>query len=252
MPIPFPIRQRIQALDPAEFAALMGRLLALEAARLNRPLGSTRATLRVNVADKGEDGLATSVPADHSSPLPPGDSLFQFKTNADNAAFRSELKNEIVKERPQEVLRNGGSYVVAWSKDATGAEYDEALEELRAAAGGDRDRAFLWAASIIEELCWRNPAIFLEFQLGPLGSVLPFVKWRAQDAKEPTYASDPEREALLETIRSRVREGTDVRLFHLVGDAGVGKAGSCARRSTSMTFETTWSSPWSLATSWNS
>jgi His-Xaa-Ser system radical SAM maturase HxsC len=32
MPIPFPIRQRIQALDPAEFAALMGRLLALEAA----------------------------------------------------------------------------------------------------------------------------------------------------------------------------------------------------------------------------
>src|SRR5207237_449502 len=89
---------------PRDLAEIVRRLLQLEAERLNLPLGSTQASLRVNVRDEGEDGVTLHVPAGLETHLPVGDTLFQFKTTREMKTILADIPGEVSKARPQAML----------------------------------------------------------------------------------------------------------------------------------------------------
>ena len=206
---------------------MVRRLLQLEAARLNLPIGSSNVTQRVTVGDGGQDGsFELDVPTDLETRLPKGKSLLQLKTNGELATLKSTLKAELKEApRPKELLEEGGSYIFVWSGDPTDQEIDEIRDAIVEVVGEDhRDRIVVWARGVVEELCNANAAILTEFGLIPQLGVLPFKQWAVgEDRVIPRYIPDDERRGAIEQIRKAVLEGRDPVILHVQGDAGVGK-----------------------------
>jgi hypothetical protein len=224
---PFDLTERIRNLSAVGLASLMRRLLQLEAARLNLPLGSTRASQRVTVGDEGEDGVALRVPEGVETRLPIGDSLLQFKTTQDNSTVIREIVGEITeKKRPQDMLASGGHYIAVWSKDAVGKERDALLKAMKDAVGEDyADRVHVWSIGEIEELCNLNTAILIEFNMVPGLGVLTFANWAVGQVREiSNYIPDEQRLAHIDQIQKALLEDPDPVALHLQGDAGVGKS----------------------------
>jgi hypothetical protein len=228
--LPFGFKDVIARLDPTTFTVLMGRLLAAEAQRLGLGAGAVVTSDALTEGDGGLDARVAGPSAgdDGGRHLPQEESGFQFKTNRDkNKPGVLRLPKEIKRPGPTAVLKNGGTYVLAWSQDLNPRQRDLVDAALLAAAKDivDDPNVEVWDAERIHQLCELHEGVVVGLELAGFNDVRSLEEVLRDDLlaeKRPFYA-DAVRDAAIERIRERIRATNDTVIMWVAGDGGVGK-----------------------------
>src|SRR5205085_9259838 len=128
-----------------------------------------------------------------SSWIPPGLSIWQFKSGRDHAP--AKLKEEFGKPRVQEAVRQGGSYIVVIGEDLNDKKFEarrKALDACCLAAGIPQEQCRMLAATHMAQWASEHPPIwFLPYFSRPLfGDWMRWERLAADDRFQQDFTPD--------------------------------------------------------------
>lgn len=238
---PFEIdKNHIEALDDYDLTELLQRLLFLEAQKLGLPQATVAVSLNIDAPDGGEDGkIEWSGGPDPATSdwIPTRCTLFQAKaTPMGPADCKSEVFNKDgtdLKARVKAVAKDGGSYVLFYSKSCEGQYADDRVAKIREAFGEKAGVAVAQNVAIrvygSEKIArWTNQhASAVTFVMERRGIAAPAAlqSWTSWSEEHPTRLSFYMDAARL-AVRDAVRTGllNPKRTVRLVGLSGLGKS----------------------------
>ena len=224
---PFEITaDQIQRLGP-RFTAFVNKLLTAE----QSSHGLAGHTLSLNANETARDGGVDA--AVRGSPgtdwIPAGDTAFQFKRSSQSTA---ECVSELVgATRVHEMLKGGGSFVIALGGDAVP---DQGVQDRRKAImakaielglieTNEEQRLRVYDANAIARWASEFPALAVDPILqGVQVGAIDFERWRASRVHQHRYCPDPQRLQQIEDLRNRLASNQPVDI-RLQGDSGIGK-----------------------------
>lgn len=215
---------QVSALGGANFGQFVSRLLASELAA-HEMLGSALETTYVeNLGDGGVDAGLRNVIATRW--IPQGDSAWQFKAgDLAPAKCKAELKGAA---KAIATLRAGGSYRLVLGASRTSAMISArraALVEAATELGIPVKEGTIEVLTADSLAVWieQFPALAINPLLRGTGSIgQTFDEWSRSNRHTTIWASSPERETLIESLRATISGGAQIDI-HLEGVSGLGK-----------------------------
>lgn len=224
----------VEALAPADFAALINHLVRLEARQQDIP-AVPDTTMRINDADGGIDGmLSWRHGPKRTRRLPAREFVWQSKSGKRLAP--SDLVREMMrrdgaelKPRIREVLAAGGAYVVFSALDMTADQKLTRVHAMKAAARPQledidplisivaADEIAAWAA---EDL-WSRTFLIRAAGREHTSLLATFDEWASQPGFDNPYVWNDVTEGIAERIRDAAKKPGSV--FRLNGAPGLGK-----------------------------
>jgi len=130
--------EHIKMLGPIQLTRLLRRLLYLEAGVYGIPFSAPHVPLEINVRDGGEDGrIRWENSVEKTDFLPKRFTLFQVKARemAPSACYNEVLKDggKILKGQVEQVLDDGGAYIIFCKESYVGEQIDERIKKVREA-----------------------------------------------------------------------------------------------------------------------
>ncbi len=223
-PDPFRLQgHEIEQLDAAAFADLLNRLLEAEADRNGLPQEAVETTEKITAKDAGIDARVRGRPTEWSKWLPSGLVAVQYKSGGIDPA---ELREEFQKGGVQEVVRQGGSYVVLLGRDYEDPQRQRRIQALMEEfqALGLQPRSRFWTATDIAR--WASEVtglLLLRYFRRPIGELVRFEDWAGQRQHQLPFEPDELRRRVVEGIQQSLRQDSGPLHIRLEGLPGVGK-----------------------------
>ena len=217
---------RIAPLRELEFVELCNRLLRAEGALHGVKPDNVDTTRRVKAPDGGVDARTQNVP-NGSRWLPMGLCAWQCKSIT--APTPKELEEEFCKPEVQATLRAGGFYTVLVGEDLTPRKKQSRLKALHDCCDKEaipRDRCRILPAETIAEWVSEHLSVIYwpGFNLPLPGDWMTWEKLASQKRFSIAFQSDPQREAITDSVRAAISNRTSTVIHHRVeGLAGLGK-----------------------------
>lgn len=243
--VPFEVTpDDISALSDLQLTHLLHRLLLLEAERMGLPKSRVSVSLRITIADAGQDGKIewTDGPdAAGSNWIPNRNTLFQVKATGFEPAdcgpeILAKRKGDdppALKAKVDQVVQQGGAYVLFYYKPCEGTMVDarvsafrRAIAECRGSEVAETAQIEVYGAEKISS--WANEHIAaVAFVKRSIGRAIPadLQTWNGWDGYHQTHLSfhpDESRTRVLEELRQRM--GTPGTVARVVGLSGLGKS----------------------------
>lgn len=238
MSYPFEVTDKeIIRLTDYQLTSLLSKLLHLEVAAAGIPASSVSVSMQINVADGGEDGLVNwQGGPERTDWIPNRLTLFQCKaTDMPPAECKKEVcikHSTQLKSRVEDVLDNGGSYVLFYNRGCNPKRQAPRLKSFReaiAAAGkGYADSADIQIYDASKIAVWVNqyiPAVIAvrRWTGGHLPSaLLTWEGWEKYDENRFEFVSDEWLDERISQIRSSFTASR--RIGRIVGLSGLGKS----------------------------
>ena len=216
----------VARLGPA-FTDFVNALLDAERARAGILGWRLRIDTQTNTPDGGVDALLLD--ADRTDWLPEGTSAWQFKGR--RSFTPSECAEELGRATwAQDILRAGGSYVLAASPQWGGRALENREKALRTKAAelgidvtADPFRIRVVDANLLARWSSEFPALAVSgFFNGPGGQVISFDEWSRSSAHTSVWVDSDEKVRSITTIRDRLASDRTTRI-RIQGDSGLGK-----------------------------
>ncbi len=238
MPRPLEITyEHIESLNEQQFTDLLSKLLHLEALSEGISESSAEVSLKINVADGGEDGRIqwTDGPS-HTGWIPSRFTLFQCKAaNMPPASCKSEiLKKDStnLKTRVEEVLNAGGTYVLFYNRSCNAEQQVPRIQKFREAINlsgkhyANTADIRIYDANKIAK--WANKYIpIVTSVLRHIGrdvsiDIETWTSWSRHNENQYTYISDQTIKGHIQGLRNHFLGVRKV--ARIVGRSGLGKS----------------------------
>ncbi len=221
--------REIDNLEPPEFVDFVNHLIQAEADRVGISPTHVKSTSYTTARDGGVDGRVEDEPPKAASRwLPPGSSIFQFKTDrAGKNATPTKLSREANKPGVREALADGARYLVA-----VGHVFDSRMRKSREAAlrdslralGHDPERVTLLTADDLARWASEHPALLLlPCFRRPVGKCMRVEQWQLDRRHVGEFIPDSRRTEIIGRLREFAGgAGSPVHL-RVEGRQGIGK-----------------------------
>lgn len=211
-------------MDEEELNELMRDLMPAEAYAAGSPLSQLSVNLETKAGDGGADAFSAA-PLRASDWFGTADTCWQFKVGSEGEP--AKLKGEVTKERPAEVLRAGGRFVVITSASPGGSTAMKrrlkVLSDEAIAAGLPTENIQVITSETLANWVNQHPAVAARWSNLPEG-LLRIERWVSSPEHNVPW-QEPEK---LKDRIAKLRADLDlfsgqIKHLHIHGPAGVGK-----------------------------
>jgi len=214
----------IARLEDAAFAKVMNTLLTVEASIWKVPIAEVELTTRINDPDKGIDALLKWPAGTPQEILQSGQNAVQYKSGK---LPIKKLGEEFQKPGVQEVLRNGGRYLLlvghdynpSWTK-----KLRDELAKLCQSQGFNPEKCKLLVGGHIAIWVSGHFAVMIMPELGKnLPAFTTIDEWRSDPSLKNPWKPDQARADIIQRVRELLRADDTDPVIRIEGPAGAGK-----------------------------